>query len=58
MFGRGQRDELEEEEGEKLASEIRKELVRQVQRVREVEGVDLEEGSGVDERKRRGDGKL
>lgn len=58
MFGRGQRDELDEEEGEKLASEIREELASEVQRVRDVEGVDLEGGSGGDERTRRGDGKL
>lgn len=58
MFGRGQRDELDEEEGEKLASEIRKELAREVQRVSDVEGVDLEGSSEGDERKRRGSGKL
>jgi len=58
MFGRGQRDELDEEEGEKLAGEIREELAREVQRVRDVEGVDLEGDIGGDERKRRGGGKL
>lgn len=57
MFGKGQRDELDEEEGEVLAGEIRGELAREVRRVRDVEGVDLEGDSGV-ERKRRGVGKL
>lgn len=42
MFGRGQREELDEEDGEQLAELIRGELAREVQRVREVEGVDLE----------------
>lgn len=42
MFGRGQREELDEEEGEQLAGLIRGELAREVQRVREIEGVDLE----------------
>ncbi|ODM22684.1 hypothetical protein SI65_00273 [Aspergillus cristatus] len=58
MFARGQRDELDEEEGEKLAGEIREELAREVQRVRDVEGVDLEGDIGGHERKRRGGGKL
>ncbi|KAG2419431.1 hypothetical protein HFD88_004227 [Aspergillus terreus] len=34
MFGRGQRDELEDEEGEALAGLLRAELAREVQRVR------------------------
>lgn len=42
MFGRGQRDELDEEEGEELADMIRGELAREVQRIRDVEGVDLD----------------
>ncbi|KAL1998404.1 hypothetical protein VTN02DRAFT_6233 [Thermoascus thermophilus] len=42
MFGRGQREELDEEEGEVLARAMREELAREVRRVREVEGVDLE----------------
>lgn len=54
MFGRGQRDELDEEEGEKLASEIREELAREVQRVRDVEGVGLEGASRQDDGKRGG----
>ena len=58
MFGRGQRDELDEEEGEKLASDIREELAREVQRVRDVEGVDVEGNIGGDEKKRKGIGKL
>jgi len=42
MFGRGQREELDDEEGEALARAMREELAREVRRVREVEGVDLE----------------
>ncbi|RAL17236.1 HIT-like protein [Aspergillus homomorphus CBS 101889] len=42
MFGRGQRDELDEEEGEELARCLREELAREVVRLRDVEGVDLE----------------
>lgn len=42
MFGRGQRDELDDDEGASLANEMRAELAREVQRVFEEEGVDLE----------------
>ncbi|KAI9932933.1 Histidine triad nucleotide-binding protein 2, mitochondrial [Aspergillus wentii] len=42
MFGRGQRDELDDEEGEKLAGLMRGELAREVKRVKDVEGVDLD----------------
>ncbi|PYH84441.1 HIT-like protein [Aspergillus uvarum CBS 121591] len=53
MFGRGQREELDEEEGEALARALRGELAREVVHVREVEGVDLDVGFGVG-RERRG----
>ncbi|KAL2810465.1 HIT-like domain-containing protein [Aspergillus granulosus] len=50
MFGRGQRDDLDDDEAEKLAGELRGEVAREVARIREVEGVDLdavdEGGSG------------
>jgi hypothetical protein len=47
MFGRGQREELDDEEGEKLASLLRGELAREVVRLRG-QGVDLEgDGGGV-----------
>ncbi|KAL2005863.1 hypothetical protein VTN00DRAFT_10356 [Thermoascus crustaceus] len=49
MFGRGQREELDDEEGEVLARAMREELAREVRRVREVEGVDLEFDLGGDE---------
>lgn len=55
MFGRGQRDELDEEEGEELAGMIRGELAREVQRVKDVEGMDLD--LEIEPRKR-GIGKL
>ncbi|KAL1964677.1 hypothetical protein VTN77DRAFT_6703 [Rasamsonia byssochlamydoides] len=42
MFGRGQREELDDEEGEELARAMREELAREVKRVREEEGVDLD----------------
>ncbi|KAI9034959.1 HIT-like protein, partial [Aspergillus affinis] len=52
MFGRGQRDELDDEEGEKLAALLREELAKEVGRVRVEEGVDLDlESSGDDGRK-------
>ena len=54
MFGRGQRDELDEEEGEELAGVIRGELAREVQRVKDVEGVDLD----LEIERKRGTGKL
>lgn len=43
MFGRGQRHDLDEEEGEELARTLRGKLASEVRRVRDVEGVDLEE---------------
>lgn len=48
MFGRGQRDELDDEEGEKLAGLLREELAREVGRVRKEEGIDLDLESGDD----------
>ncbi|KAH8428112.1 uncharacterized protein LDX57_005817 [Aspergillus melleus] len=54
MFGRGQRDELDDEEGEKLAGLLREELAKEVGRVKEQEGVDLDlEGSGDDDHDRK-----
>lgn len=41
MFGRGQRDDLDDDEGEILAKELREELAREVKRVKDEEGVDL-----------------
>ncbi|OJJ97820.1 hypothetical protein ASPACDRAFT_1857841 [Aspergillus aculeatus ATCC 16872] len=52
MFGRGQREELDEEEGEALARGLREELAREVVNVKKVEGVDLEVGFGVGARGR------
>lgn len=47
MFGRGQREELDEEEAEELVRVLRGELVREIRRVKDVEGVDLDlEGEG------------
>lgn len=42
MFGRGQRDELDDDEGEALARLLRVELAREAQRVKKEEGVDLD----------------
>lgn len=42
MFGRGQREELDEEEGEKLARLMREELAREVKRIKDEEGIDLD----------------
>ncbi|KAB8276784.1 HIT-like domain-containing protein [Aspergillus minisclerotigenes] len=54
MFGRGQREELDDEEGEELAGLLRGELASEVLRVREM-GVDLEcEVYGDDSRRVKG----
>ena len=58
MFGRGQRDELDEEEGEKVAAEIRGELAREILRIKDVEGVDLVVGDSFQDVKKGGTGKL
>lgn len=41
MFGRGQREELDDDEAEGLAREMRLELVNEVKRIQKEEGVDL-----------------
>ncbi|EFR03708.1 HIT domain-containing protein [Nannizzia gypsea CBS 118893] len=43
MFGRGQRDELMDDEAEELAALLRNELARELKKVKEEEGVDLED---------------
>ncbi|KAK2880699.1 hypothetical protein FQN49_000468 [Arthroderma sp. PD_2] len=43
MFGRGQRDELMDDEAEELATLLRNELAKEVKKVEEEEGVDLED---------------
>ncbi|EEP80528.1 predicted protein [Uncinocarpus reesii 1704] len=43
MFGRGQRDELEDDEGQKLATQLRAELAKEVAKIKETDGVDLDE---------------
>ncbi|RHZ68549.1 uncharacterized protein CDV56_109663 [Aspergillus thermomutatus] len=57
MFGRGQRDELDDEEGETLAKALREEMAKEVRRVEESEGVDLNVAA-TDVRYRRTKGKL
>jgi len=44
MFGRGQREELDDDEAEVLAREIRLEIVEEVKRIQRDEGVDLAAG--------------
>ncbi|KAJ5544894.1 hypothetical protein N7461_007198 [Penicillium sp. DV-2018c] len=41
MFGRGQREELDDDEAEALAREMRLELVEEVKRIQRDEGIDL-----------------
>ncbi|CAG8004720.1 unnamed protein product [Penicillium olsonii] len=41
MFGRGQREELDDDEAEVLAREIRLQLIEEVKRIQKEEGVDL-----------------
>ena len=41
MFGRGQREELDDEEGEELIVKMREELGREVEKVEREEGVRL-----------------
>ncbi|KAJ5762377.1 uncharacterized protein N7511_005759 [Penicillium nucicola] len=48
MFGRGQREELDDDEGEALARELRLELVEEVKRIQRDEGVDLTQGLVLD----------
>ncbi|KAL3476339.1 HIT-like domain-containing protein [Aspergillus californicus] len=43
MFGRGQREDLDDEEAEKFAGVLRACVAKEVARVREVEGIDVEE---------------
>lgn len=45
MFGRGQREELDDEEGAQLAREMRAELAREVERIQREEGVTLRHSS-------------
>lgn len=54
MFGRGQRDDLDDDEGEALAKELREELAREVKRVKDEEGVDLGSFGGLGGRGRLG----
>ncbi|WEW60693.1 hypothetical protein PRK78_006180, partial [Emydomyces testavorans] len=42
MFGRGQRHELNDEDGQKLANQLRIELAKEVTRIKETEGIDLD----------------
>ncbi|KAI9874874.1 MAG: Histidine triad nucleotide-binding protein 2, mitochondrial [Pleopsidium flavum] len=42
VFGKGQREELDEDDAVMLAAKMREELVEEVRRVKEREGVDLE----------------
>ncbi|KAL4811228.1 HIT-like domain-containing protein [Aspergillus unguis] len=42
MFGRGSRDDLDDDEAEELVRVLKEEVAREVKRVKEVEGVDLE----------------
>nr|KMM64835.1 hypothetical protein CPAG_01187 [Coccidioides posadasii RMSCC 3488] len=43
MFGRGQRDELDDDEGQRLAAELRTELAKEVAKIKATEGIDLDE---------------
>ncbi|EEA20365.1 hypothetical protein TMatcc_000351 [Talaromyces marneffei ATCC 18224] len=42
MFGRGRREDLDDDEGEELAKLLREELAREVKRVKQEEGIDLD----------------
>jgi phosphoribosylformylglycinamidine (FGAM) synthase PurS component len=42
MFGRGQREELDDDEGRELARQLRSELAKEVRRVKVEEGIDLD----------------
>ena len=42
MFGRGRREDLDDDEGEELARLLREELAREVKRVKQEEGIDLD----------------
>lgn len=42
MFGRGQRDSLDDDEGAELAGAMQVEMAKEVRRIRDEEGIDLE----------------
>lgn len=42
MFGRGQRDELDDDEAEKLVRELRANLWKEVVRMKEEENIDVD----------------
>jgi hypothetical protein len=57
MFGRGQRDELDDDEAEELVMQLRTELAKEVVKVKKEEGIDLDvdsdlDGSGTGRRER------
>jgi hypothetical protein len=41
MFGRGQRSELDDDEGEELSRAMKAELVQEIRRIHKEEGIDL-----------------
>jgi hypothetical protein len=49
MFGRGQRDELDDDEAEELVRQLRTELAKEVVKVRKEEGIDLDVDGDFDE---------
>lgn len=52
MFGRGQRDELDDEEGVKIANSMRAELAKEVKRIKLDEGISLGQASPSDRKHR------
>jgi hypothetical protein len=49
MFGRGQREDLDEDGAILLARSMRQEIAQEVKRVKVQEGVDIEEDLQIDE---------
>ncbi|KAI2083786.1 hypothetical protein LOZ36_005409 [Ophidiomyces ophidiicola] len=45
MFGRGQRDELDDDDGRRLASQLRGAIAQEIIRVKQAEGIDLDTDS-------------
>lgn len=56
MFGRGQREELDDDEGYETVAQLRAELAKEVVRVKEEEGIDLDLDGDFEQGKGKGRG--
>ena len=49
LFGRGQREELDDDDAEELIRQLRADLAKEVARIKEEEGIDLDVDEDFDE---------